>query len=168
MKTSFRQQFERLALRLGELDALLADGGVAADMKRYRELGREHAEASTLVELFRRYEGRERDLAAASELLAESTGDAEMAALARDEAAAAESDLARLLAQLQTALLPRDDDDSRNVFLEIRAGTGGDESALFAGDLLRMYTRFAERNRWQVEIVSRRQPARSMKRVYMR
>ena len=65
MKTSFRQQFERLALRLGELDALLADGGVAADMKRYRELGREHAEASALVDLFRRYEGRERDLAAA-------------------------------------------------------------------------------------------------------
>ncbi len=71
MKTSFRQQFERLALRLGELDALLADGGVAADMKRYRELGREHAEASTLVDLFRCYEGRERDLASAGQLLAE-------------------------------------------------------------------------------------------------
>jgi peptide chain release factor 1 len=146
MKTSFRQQFERLALRLGELDALLADGGVAADMKRYRELGREHAEASSLVDLFRRYEGRERDLATATELLGESSGDEAMAGLARDEAAAAGADLERLLAQLQAALLPRDDDDSRNVFLEIRAGTGGDESALFAADLARMYLRFCERS----------------------
>src|SRR6476619_5388572 len=154
MKTSFRQQFERLALRLGELDALLADGGVAADMKRYRELGREHAEASSLFDLFRRYEGRERDLATATELLAESTGDEAMAGLARDEAAAAGADLERLLAQLQTALLPRDDDDSRNVFLEIRAGTGGDESALFAADLARMYLRFCERKRWKTEILS--------------
>jgi len=154
MKTSFRQQFERLALRLGELDALLADGGVAADMKRYRELGREHAEASSLVDLFRRYERRERDLATATELLAESSGDEAMAGLARDEAAAAGADLERLLAQLQAALLPRDDDDSRNVFLEIRAGTGGDESALFAADLARMYLRFCERKRWRTEILS--------------
>ena len=154
MKTSFRQQFERLALRLGELDALLADGGVAADMKRYRELGREHAEASSLVDLFRRYESRERDLAAATELLAESSGDEAMAGLARDEAAAAGADLERLLLQLQTALLPRDDDDARNVFLEIRAGTGGDESALFAADLARMYLRFCERKRWKTEILS--------------
>ncbi len=154
MKTSFRQQFERLALRLGELDALLADGGVAADMKRYRELGREHAEASALVELFRRYEGRERDLASAGQLLAESAGDEEMAGLARDETAAAFADLDRLLAQLQAALLPRDEDDSRNVFLEIRAGTGGDESALFAADLARMYLRFSERKRWRTEILS--------------
>ena len=151
MNPSFRQQFERLALRLGELDALLADGSVAADMKRYRELGREHAEASTLVELFRRYEQRERDRAAADELLAESAGDEAMAALARDESSAAATDLERLLAELQTALLPRDADDSRNVFLEIRAGTGGDESALFAGDLFRMYSRYAERQRWGVE-----------------
>ena len=154
MKTSFRQQFERLALRLGELDALLADSGVAADMKRYRELGREHAEASSLVDLFRRYEGRERDLATATELLAESSGDEAMAGLARDEAAAAGADLERLLAQLQAALLPRDDDDSRNAFLEIRAGTGGDESALFAADLARMYLRFCERKRWRTEILS--------------
>src|SRR5204862_2418435 len=141
-------------LRLGELDALLADSGVAADMKRYRELGREHAEASTLVELFRRYEGRERDLAAATELLAESSGDEAMADLARDETAAAAVDLERLLAQLQAALLPRDADDSRNVFLEIRAGTGGDESALFAADLARMYLRHCERRGWKSELMS--------------
>jgi peptide chain release factor 1 len=154
MNPSFRQQFERLALRLGELDALLADGSVAADMKRYRELGREHAEASTLVELFRRYEQRERDRASAEELLAESAGDEAMAAMARDESNAAAADLERLLGALQTALLPRDADDSRNVFLEIRAGTGGDESALFAADLARMYLRYAERKRWKTEVLS--------------
>jgi len=154
MNPSFRQQFERLALRLGELDALLADGSVAADMKRYRELGREHAEASTLVELFRRYEQRERDRASAEELLAESAGDEAMAAMARDESNAAAADLERLLGELQTALLPRDADDSRNVFLEIRAGTGGDESALFAADLARMYLRYAERKRWKTEVLS--------------
>ncbi|MGZ8259167.1 MAG: peptide chain release factor 1 [Caldimonas sp.] len=154
MKPSFRQQFERLALRLGELDTLLADGGVAADMKRYRELGREHAEASALVALFRRYEQRERDLASADQLLAESASDEAMAGLARDESAAATADLGRLLGELRAALVPRDADDTRNVFLEIRAGTGGDESALFAADIARMYLRFAERKRWRTEVLS--------------
>jgi peptide chain release factor 1 len=154
MKPSLRQQFERLALRLGELDALLADGNVAADMKRYRELGREHAEAATLVGLFRRYQERERDLASARDLLGESSGDAAMAEMAREESEAAAADLTRLLAEVQTALLPRDPDDERNVFLEIRAGTGGDESALFAADLARMYLRFAERRRWKTEVLS--------------
>ena len=154
MKPSLRQQFERLALRLGELDALLADGSMAADMKRYRELGREHAEAAALVDLFRRYAGRERDLGSADQLLAESADDEAMAAMAREESQAAAADLERLLAEVQAALLPRDPDDGRNVFLEIRAGTGGDESALFAADLARMYLRFAERKRWRTEIIS--------------
>ncbi len=154
MKPSLRLQFERLALRLGELDALLADSGVAADMKRYRELGREHAEAASLVGLFRRYEERERDLASARELLVESAGDDAMADMAREESEAAAADLTRLLAEVQAALLPRDPDDARNVFLEIRAGTGGDESALFAADLARMYLRFAERRRWKTEVMS--------------
>ncbi|MEO8835412.1 MAG: PCRF domain-containing protein, partial [Caldimonas sp.] len=101
-----RQQLERLSLRLGELDALLADGKVAADMKRYRELGREHAEASMLIDLFRRYEGRERDRASAHELLAESAGDDAMVALAREESQGAGADLERLLGELQAALLP--------------------------------------------------------------
>ncbi len=154
MKTSLRQQLERLALRLSELDATLADPAIAADMKRYRELGREHAEAAELVGLFRRYEARERDLASACELLAEASGDAEMIALAAEESLAARSDLESLQAALQAALLPRDADDSRNVFLEIRAGTGGDESALFAADLARMYLRYAERQGWTSEVMS--------------
>ena len=150
MKDTFRQQFERLALRLAELEATLADPRVAADMKRFRELTREHAEAASLVERFRRYEQRERDLAAAQELL----DDADMAEMAREEAVEAQADMERLHAELQTALLPRDPDDARNAFLEIRAGTGGDESALFAGDLARMYLRYAERQGWRCELMS--------------
>jgi len=150
LKDTFRQQFERLALRLAELEATLADPRVAADMKRFRELTREHAEAASLVERFRRYEQRERDLAAAQELL----DDADMAEMAREEAVEAQADMERLHAELQTALLPRDPDDARNAFLEIRAGTGGDESALFAGDLARMYLRYAERQGWRCELMS--------------
>ena len=150
MKESLRQQFERLALRLHELDATLADPRIAADMKRFRELTREHAEASSLIERFRRYEQRERDLAAAQELLAEP----EMAAMADEEIASARGDMERLHSELQAALLPRDPDDERSAFLEIRAGTGGDESALFAGDLARMYLRYAERRGWRTELMS--------------
>ena len=150
MKDSLRQQFERLALRLHELDATLADPMVASDMKRYRALGREHAEVTGLVDRFRRFEQRERDLAAARELLA----DPEMSELAQQEVAEAQADIERLHLALQTALLPRDPDDSRNAFLEIRAGSGGDESALFAGDLARMYLRHCERRGWRSELMS--------------
>lgn len=137
-------------MRLAELDATLADPQVAADMKRFRDLTREHAEASSLVERFRRYQQRERDLAGARDML----DDADMAEMAREEIAAAEADMASLHGELQAALLPRDPDDARNAFLEIRAGTGGDESALFAGDLARMYLRYAERRGWRTEIMS--------------
>ena len=150
MKDSLRQQFERLALRLNELDATLADPTVASDMKRYRELSREHAEVAGLVERFRRFEQREHDLADAQEMLA----DADMAELARQEIAEARADVERLDLELQTALLPRDPDDARNAFVEIRAGTGGDESALFAGDLARMYLRHCERRGWKSELMS--------------
>jgi peptide chain release factor 1 len=102
------------------------------------------------VRRFRRYQQREADLASATELLA----DADMAEMAREEVDAAQADLATLEQELQSALLPRDPDDARNVFLEIRAGTGGEESALFAGDLLRMYLRFAERRGWKSEVMS--------------
>ncbi len=150
MKDSLRQQFQRLAYRLGELDATLADPSVASDMKRYRSLTKEHADVDAVVQRFHRYEQRERDLTAGRELLA----DPEMAEMAREEIASAEADIARLGQELQTALLPRDPDDARNVFLEIRAGTGGDESALFAADLLRMYLRYAERAGWRGEVMS--------------
>ena len=150
MKDSLRQQFERLALRLSELDATLADPTVASDMKRYRALSREHAEVAGLVERFRRFEQRERDLADAQQMAA----DPEMAELAQQEITEARADVERLHGELQAALLPRDPDDSRNAFVEIRAGTGGDESALFAGDLARMYLRHCERRGWRSEVLS--------------
>ncbi|MGS0754765.1 peptide chain release factor 1 [Roseateles sp. GG27B] len=150
MKDSLRQQFERLSYRLSELDNILAEGTVAADMKRYRALTREQAEASELVTQYRHYVQREADLAEAKQLLA----DPEMAEMAREEISAAEADLSRLHEALQMALLPRDPDDERSAFLEIRAGAGGDESALFAADLARMYLRYAERQGWKTEILS--------------
>jgi peptide chain release factor 1 len=150
MKDTLRQQFERLAMRLTELDATLADPTIASDMNRFRSLTREHAEVGSLVQRFGHYEQRERDLASAREMLE----DPEMAEMAQEEIATAEADLARLHGELQTALLPRDPDDGRNAFIEIRAGTGGDESALFAADLLRMYLRYAERQSWRSEVMS--------------
>jgi peptide chain release factor 1 len=150
MKDSVRQQFERLRLRLGELDAMLADPSVAADMNRFRQVSREHAEVATIAELFARFERREHDLAAALVLL----DDPEMEQLAQEEVGTARADLDRLQRDLQSALLPKDPDDARNAFVEIRAGTGGDESALFAADLARMYLRHAEQRGWRTDVMS--------------
>jgi peptide chain release factor 1 len=150
MKPFLRDRLERLRFRLAELDASLSDPQTASDMSRWRVLAREQAEAAHLISLFERWKQRSADQATARQLL----DDPEMAAMAREEIDSAEADLGTLEAELQTALLPRDPDDSRPAFLEIRAGTGGDESALFAGDLARMYTRHAERQGWRVETMS--------------
>nr|WP_295083856.1 peptide chain release factor 1 [uncultured Roseateles sp.] len=150
MKDSLRQQFERLAYRLAELDTILADGSAAADMKRYRSLTKEQAEVSELVSQYRQYQQCEADLAEAQAWLA----DPEMADMAKEEIASAQAEMTRLHAALQLALLPRDPDDERPAFLEIRAGAGGDESALFAADLARMYLRYAERRGWKTEVLS--------------
>jgi peptide chain release factor 1 len=150
MKDALRDRFHRLAMRLSELDASLADPASAADMQRFRSLSREQAEVASLVETFRRYEQRERDRAGAQEMRA----DPEFAAMAEEEITQADADIEALGIELQAALLPRDPDDDRNCFIEIRAGTGGEESALFAADLLRMYLRYAERRRWRCELLS--------------
>ncbi len=150
MKDSLRQQFDRLVMRLAELDASLADGSVAADMKRYRELTREHAEVQWVVERYQRFVQRERDGEAARDMLS----DPEMVDMAKEEMTQAQTDMDALHAELQASLLPRDPDDARNAFIEIRAGTGGDESALFAADLARMYLRHAERSGWRTEVMS--------------
>ena len=150
MNLTLREQFERLALRLGELDATLSDPQLTSDIKRWRSLSREQAEVRGIVERFRRYQQRERDVEAAREMLA----DPDMAQMAQEEIAEAHADMQRLHADLQAALIPRDPDDDRNAFLEIRAGTGGDESALFAGDLARMYLRYCERQGWRTEVLS--------------
>ena len=155
MKDSLRQQFDRLAMRLAELDARLADPAVTSDIARLRELAREQSEAAEVVALYRRFQQRESDCDAARELLLEtSDDDAEMAAMAREEIAAAAADVALLERELQATLLPRDPDDERAAFVQIRAGTGGEESALFAADLLRMYLRYAERQGWRSEVMS--------------
>ena len=150
MKPFLRQQLERYPVRLQELDFFLSQQDVVSDMDRFRALTREHAEVSDVAARFEAFLHREKDLAGAKEML----DDPDMAAMAQDEIAEAESDITALEEELQRLLLPKDPDDTRNAFLEIRAGTGGDESALFAGDLLRMYTRYAERQGWRAEIVS--------------
>lgn len=154
MKDSLRQQFERLALRLTELEATLADPSVAADMQRFRALNREYSEVEGVVSLFRQYEACELNASSARAILERSDDDPEMAELARDEVIAAETEAERLHQALQAALLPRDPDDARNAFIEVRAGTGGEESALFAADMARMYLRHAERQGWRTEVMS--------------
>jgi len=150
MKPSLRQQLDRLAMRLAELDAHLADPALGQDMQRYRAVAKEQAEAAALVGLYRQATQREADLAAAHGML----DDPELAEMAREEIAGAEADIARLQGELQQALLPKDPDDPRNAFLEIRAGTGGEESALFAADLARLYTRYCEQRGWRSEVMS--------------
>src|ERR1700736_636139 len=150
MKPSLSIKLAQLATRLEELNGLLGAEDAARDLDRYRALTREHAEITPIVELYREWEQSGRDLAAAREMLA----DPQMKSFADDESKAAKARMEALEEQLQRALLPGDPNDERNVFLEIRAGTGGDESALFAGDLFRMYARFAERNKWQLELIS--------------
>ena len=150
MNESLRHRLERLEMRLAELDASLTDAQVASDPRRWRELSREQAQAARAVDLFRRWQRCESDLDSARQL----QSDPEMAELAREEIASAQQQAATLLDELQAAMLPRDPDDERAAFLEIRAGTGGDESALFAGDLVRMYLRFCERQGWRVEPMS--------------
>lgn len=150
MKPFLRQQLERFPVRLQELDFFLSQPDVVNDMERFRELTREHAEVSEVNGVYQRFLQRESDFAQAREML----DDPDMADMAKEEIAAIEAELPGLENELQALLLPRDPDDVRNTFLEIRAGTGGDESALFAGDLLRMYTKYAERQGWRTEVVS--------------
>ena len=154
MKPFLRHQLARYADRLGELEFLLSREDIMKDMKQFLLLSREHTEVASVASRWQRYRQREADLAAAQELAAQAANDAEMSAMAHDEIDDASAEIAQLEAELQRMLLPKDPDDARNAFIEIRAGTGGDESALFAGDLLRMYSRYCERRGWKVEIIS--------------
>jgi peptide chain release factor 1 len=150
MKQSICDKLEHLSGRLDELDRILANGEATRDMDQYRRLTREHAELGPVVALYQTWRDTEATLQSALEMMA----DPEIKELAEAEMKAAKERLPELERELQMLLLPKDASDERNVFLEIRAGTGGDESALFAGNLFRMYTRYAERQRWQVEVVS--------------
>ncbi|SIR65233.1 peptide chain release factor 1 [Pseudacidovorax sp. RU35E] len=150
MKDFLRHQLERFAQRLEELDFLLSREDIMADMAQYRAISREHAEVTAIAGRWARYRQREADLASARDMLQ----DPDMAEMAQEEIAAATAELQQLADELQRLLLPKDPDDARNAFLEIRAGTGGDESALFVGDLARMYTRHAASQGWKLEIMS--------------
>ena len=150
MKPSIRAKLDHLTDRLEEIDLLLAAENAAADMGEFRRLSRERAELEPVVAHYGAYRRTLADVAEAETLLA----DPEMRDFAAEEIAAAKNRLPELELELQKLLLPRDPNDDKSVLLEIRAGTGGDESALFAGALFRMYSRFAERQRWQVEVLS--------------
>jgi len=150
VNATLRARLERAAARLGELNALLAAEDAARDMDQFRKFSREYAELSSLDALYARFRQAEADAQAARDM----AGDAGMKGFAEEELKNARAEMERLAAELQKNLLPKDPNDERAIFLELRAGTGGDESALFAGDLLRMYTRYAERQGWPVEIIS--------------
>ncbi len=150
MKPSMLSKLDQLTERLEELSNLLMQPDITANMDNYRKLTREHSELGPLVTLYGAYRQAGNDGKAAQDMLS----DPDMKEFAQEEIAAAKARIEQLEIDLQKMLLPKDPNDERNIFLEIRAGTGGDEAALFAGDLLRMYSRFAERNRWQVEMIS--------------
>ena len=150
MKPFLRNQLERFAQRLEELDFLLSREDIMGDMQKYRSISREHADVTAVAGRYQRYLQTEADISAAREMLA----DPDMAEMAQDEISAGEAALVQLEDELQRLLLPKDPDDARPAFVEIRAGTGGDESALFAGDLARMYTRHATNVGWKVEVMS--------------
>jgi peptide chain release factor 1 len=155
MKASLLAKLETLSDRHEELGALLSDAEVIADQNRFRALSREYAEVEPVTRAFHQYQGVLSDIGEARALLDDS--DPEMRSMAEEEVASARAALEQHEMVLQKLLLPKDPRDASNVFLEIRAGTGGDEAALFAGDLYRMYARYAESRAWRMEVLSERE-----------
>jgi len=143
-------KLQQLADRLDAVDRLLSEPDIASDRDQYRRLTKERADIAPVVSAYERYQSLEQDLASAEDWLS----DPELKSFAQDEIARLKQAIEEQSTDLQRLLLPTDPNDDRNVIMEIRAGTGGDESALFSADLLRMYTRYAERRRWQTELMS--------------
>ncbi len=152
MNPGIRQRLSEVSERFEEIEHLLADPEIISDRNRFQVLSREYSELEPVVGLLHQLESAEQVASEAEEIRQD--GDPELRQMAAEESAQAQQQLTRLQAELQRLLLPRDPNDQRNIFLEIRAGTGGQEAALFAGDLLRMYTRYAETRRWKIEILS--------------
>src|SRR3989338_1675443 len=150
MNPSITAKLAQLSERLLEINQLLSTEEATKDMDTFRKLNRERAELEPVVELYHAYQTAQADIGAAQEM----ASDPEMKTFAEAEIKQGQERLAQLASELQVQLLPKDPNDERSVFLEVRAGTGGDEAALFAGDLFRMYSRYAERKRWQVEVIS--------------
>jgi peptide chain release factor 1 len=152
MKASILVKLESLVERYEEVQHLLSDPGVIGDQDKFRALSREYSQLEEVTQGFQAYQQAKEDLEAAEEMANED--DAEMREMAQDEIKAAKQAIERLKAELQILLLPKDPNDERNCFLEIRAGAGGDEAGIFAGDMFRMYSRFAEKKGWRVEVMS--------------
>ena len=152
MQASIINKLERIEERHNEVSALLSDADTIADQNRYRKLSMEYAHLTPVVDTFRAWTQAQDDVSAAQEMLKDP--DPDIKHMAEDEMKRAQDDIDRLELELQKLLLPKDPHDNSNIFLEIRAGTGGDEAAIFAGDLYRVYARYAENNKWQVEILS--------------
>ena len=152
MKDSILNKLNNLIDRHEEIAGLLADPDVIADQNQFRDLSREYAQLEPVVNCYQDYTSARENLKSAEEMLADK--DPEMRDMAVEEKAMASEQVGSLETELQKLLLPKDPHDNNNIFLEIRAGTGGDEAAIFAGDLFRMYSRYAEERRWKVEILS--------------
>ncbi len=153
MKQSIQLKLETLLDRHEEVSALLSDADIIQNQNKFRDLSKEYSEMMPLVDAFKAYRHAQSALVSAKSMLAEES-DPELKEMAEEEITALQKDLGNIESQLQVLLLPRDPDDSKNVYLEIRAGTGGNEAAIFTGDLFRMYSRYAENKGWKVEILS--------------
>jgi len=152
MKESLRNKLQHLSERLEEINALLSEPDIIANQNKFRSLSQEHAQLGPIVSCYKDYEDTLTAIDDANGMLQEP--DPEMHALAEEELATAEKRKTALEQELQLLMLPKDPNDEKNIFLEIRAGTGGDEAAIFAGDLFRMYARYAEKKRWKLEVMS--------------
>lgn len=152
MKASILVKLESLVERYEEVQHLLGDPAVIGDQNKFRSLSKEYSQLEEVTKCFQAYQQAQEDLLAAEEMAKED--DAEMREMAQDEMKTAKAEIERLSAELQILLLPKDPNDDRNCFLEIRAGAGGDEAGIFAGDLFRMYSRFAEKKSWRIEVMS--------------
>ncbi|MDW6001552.1 peptide chain release factor 1 [Vibrio mangrovi] len=152
MKASILQKLETLVERYEEVQHLLGDPAVIGDQNKFRALSKEFSQLEEVTQCFQAYQQAQEDLIAAEEMAKED--DAEMREMAQEEIQAAQDSIEQLTDSLQILLLPKDPNDERNCFLEIRAGAGGDEAGIFAGDLFRMYSRFAERKGWRIEVMS--------------
>ncbi len=155
MKESIRFKLESVRDRFEEIAGLLADPEVIADQNQFRDLSKEYARVEPVVKAFEQYESLVGDIAAATEMAGDP--DSEIRAMGQEELETLETRREQLLEELQKALIPPDPHDDSNVYLEVRAGTGGDEAAIFAGDLFRMYSKYAETMGWNIEILSARE-----------
>ena len=150
MKLSMKNKLETLSKRIDELNISLSTEGATKDMERYKKISKEHSDIQPIVNIYQKFIEVSKDVEDAKEMLS----DSEMKVFAQDEIESGKLKIEQIEEDLQKLLIPKDPNDEKNIFLEIRAGAGGDESALFAGDIYRMYNRFAERMRWKIEIVS--------------